>query len=178
MANNGLLKALGKKPTKKISEGFEDFDIKSKGGSVNLFELFKDIWSDEKWSKYNLNHKKYVYFMFNRYMSINYPKHAALLSRYGLNGGYVVEFWKRVFKKQFKSMPNWIYTKTKNTSIFNKESEKLKLIDNFSPMVLKHFYQINNCSYKELNEAKRRFPDKVYQELKEIDDMILTYNKK
>lgn len=147
-------------------------DVKEKKKSTDLFVMMNNFFKDNEWKKYSLYEKSRNFFMINRYMSINYPIQSAIFSRNGIVGGHVVEFWRNVFIKQFKSMPNWIYTKTK------KKSKEDKIIDfsKFGDDVIEYFYNINKCSYKELNEAKKLYPEQLFEELTKIENMMKSYS--
>ena len=83
----------------------------------------------------------------------------------------MISFWRRLMKKQTKSVPSWIYTKTKGM----KKETGLKF--NFDSSVYEYFLKLNKCSMKEVDYVKRLFPEELYAELKSIDEMINSYEK-
>ena len=61
-----------------------------KAKADNAYDMFKNFWNDSIWDKYNRNQKKNAFFMINRIMSIKFPEEAALMCRYGIDGGNFV----------------------------------------------------------------------------------------
>lgn len=137
---------------------------------TDLFSMMNNFFKQKDWNEYSQVDKTRNSFMINRFMSINFPIPSAMLSHSKVPGHVLVEFWKRIISKNHKSLPNWIYTKTKNT----REKDPL---DVFSEEVEDYFFQINNCSYKELTEYRRKFPDKLLKEFQRIDEMLKSYKK-
>ena len=135
------------------------------------FDMFKNFWVDSEWNKYNKNQKSNSFFMINRIMSIKLPEEAAMMSRYGIDGGNMVEFWRRLMKKQTKSAPSWLYTKTKGM----KKADELKF--DFDDEVYEYFFELNKCSKKDMLYAKKTNPSELYSELKEIKKMMESYKK-
>jgi len=138
----------------------------------DIFSMINNFFKPKEWSEYTNYDKSKSYFMINRYLSIKYPIQAAMLSWNNIKGDKVVEFWRRVVSRNFKTLPDWFFTKTKNVSTKEKD-----IFVEFDGEVIDLFYKMNECSYKELDELKKRFPNETYEELKKIDKMSNSYQK-
>lgn len=164
-----LKKLIGLKETKEL----EDELISNK--SDDVFAMMGNFWNIDKWNSYSLYEKTKNFFMVNRFMAINFPIQSAMMSRNGIVGGHIVEFWKRIFNKQFKGLPGWIYTRTQN----NKKVVNTKYdFNKFDSETIDYFYSINNCSYKEFDECKSKFPKELFEELEDIQRRIKSYTNK
>lgn len=83
---------------------------------IGLFELIKVMFtSPAKYADLNDIDKERNSWMCNRLMSINFPLQAHLLSKTGIKGIHLVDFWQKIASQQRRT-PGWIYTKTKNNT--------------------------------------------------------------
>jgi hypothetical protein len=153
----------------------EDTEIKEiKKKSTDLFSMIGNFFKPSEWKQYRQYEKSMNFFMINRFMSINFPIQAAIMSRTGINGGYLVEFWKDVISSKFKTTPTWMYVRTKKVKDAKPKSDNN--IDEFSVEVIETFKYINKCGDKEFNELKKRCPDRLFEELNKIHTMTKTYS--
>lgn len=81
---------------------------------IQLFDLIKVMFTNPgKYEKLGNIDKERNSFMINRVFSIQYPMQSHMLSRMGIKGIHIVDFWQRIARRN-RRVPQWIYTKTKN----------------------------------------------------------------
>lgn len=108
--------------------------------------------------------------MINRFFSIKYPTNAQLFNINGINGANVVESWSMVASR-FKSVPGWIYTKTKKAPSNKK--------DTYIPdeRAVRIFMEKNEIGAREFSELKTFAKEQLYQDLQKIEKQIDVYSK-
>ena len=83
---------------------------------TKLFDFVKIMFTrPSDYKKIKHVNKKRHHFMINRFFSIKYPMNAQAFNINGIDSGNVVECWSLVASR-FKSVPGWIYTKTKRAA--------------------------------------------------------------
>lgn len=138
---------------------------------TKLFDFVKIMFTKrkefEKIKKYN---KKRHHFMINRFFSIKFPSNANYFNHNGINGAYVVESWGLVAMR-FKTIPGWWYTKTKKA--------KSKVKDKYTPSerAIKIYIEKNEIGNREFNDLKLFAKEKLYSDLKKIEEQIDVYPK-
>lgn len=108
--------------------------------------------------------------MINRFFAIKYPANAELFNINGINGANVVESWSMVASR-FKSVPGWIYTKTKRSV----KNEKDKYIP--SDIAVKLFMEKNEIGSREFQELKTFAKDELFSDLQKIEKQIDVYSR-
>lgn len=138
---------------------------------TKLFDFVKIMFTRPDLYKKIKNHnKKRHHFMINRFFSIKYPANAHLFNLNGINGTNVVESWS-IVASRFKSVPGWIYTKTKKAE----KNEK----DTYIPdeRAVRIFMEKNEIGSREFSELKTFAKDQLYQDLQKIEKQIDVYSK-
>ena len=91
---------------------------------TKLFDFVKIMFTKPNQYKNVKNfNKKRHHFMINRFFAIKYPSNAQLFNVNGINGNAVIDSWHMV-SSRFRSVPGWIYTKTKKAAPKPKKSKK------------------------------------------------------
>lgn len=130
------------------------------------FDLIKLFYNKSEYNKLSNYDKAKHYFIINRMMGVQFPAFAAFLSINKISPSGVVDFWNFYLPTKFKYYPNWLYIKTKRA----KEAKQIKSSEYHpSKEVLNYYSKLHQCSMKEIDESLRRFPDKMKDELKNLE---------
>lgn len=136
----------------------------------NLFDYIKFFFNNHsEYHTLNSSHKAKHHFMLNRFMSIKYPIVANKLNKIGINGASVADSWHLV-ARQYKKIPNWVYTKT-NKSDKNKPNPKL------DTNLLKEYANLNKLSSLDIANLEAFYYDDLKKELKTLEIQINTSKK-
>lgn len=128
---------------------------------------FIDSMFNKDYDEQSNHTKNKHFFIINRFMSINWPIQAAYLNRYKINQVAVVDFWKRTLNKISNQPPAWMYTKTKKNTDTKKGKEYIP-----SKEAVELYCKTYECTSKEINELKKRFPSELNEELQKFDSLI------
>lgn len=138
---------------------------------TKLFDFIKIMFTKKsEYAKIKQVNKKRHHFMINRFFSIKYPSNAQMFNVNGIDGANVVESWSMVASR-FKSVPSWIYTKTKKSE----KNEKEKYTPD--PVVVQLYMEKNEIGKREFEEVKMFAKDQLYSELQKIEKQIDVYSK-
>ena len=146
-----------------------DAEIKEQKESFDFFALIKSFYDDKEYAKFTKNEKNKMVFMVNRRMAIRHPVESAYLSRMGISGYAVVDFWKDAITAQYKTYPGWLYTKT--NTIKNKDEEKFS---KFKTETIDVYLKRNNIELKTLNELFKRYPSELIEDLNKLEKQLTT----
>ena len=135
--------------------------------SDNLFDFINLIFIPYEYNKLSNYQKAKHGFMVNRFMSIQYPMQAAMLSVNKINTAEVIDFWAKTLRKSYNKTPYWMYIKTKKA-----REEKKKTMFVPEDITIKNYCKMYNCSTKEIKEAKQFWPDEMEQELKKLEKIL------
>ena len=136
---------------------------------TKLFDFVKIMFTKPAdYKKIKQHTKKRHHFMINRFFAIKYPNNAQMFNINGIEGANVVDSWSMVASR-FKSVPTWFYTKTK-------KADKPEL-DKYIPKeeAVEIFMTKNEIGRREFNELKLFAKDKLYADLKRIEEQINVY---
>lgn len=113
--------------------------------------------------------KAQMCFLLTRFMSITLPVFSARLTRVGVNGVSVVNFWQSLLSKQYKSTPKSWYVKTKRA-----KEETNKKQNKYTPTkeVVDIYCRMNDVDHTTFLETEKRYRDELHEELKEIERNI------
>lgn len=137
---------------------------------TKLFDFVKIMFTKKDlYSNIKQHSKKRHHFMVNRFFSIKYPANAQMFNVNGIDGASVVDSWSMVANR-FKSVPGWIYTKTKKA----KSAPKDKYIPSQTAIDL--FLDKNEIGMREFNELKQFYKDDLYRDLQSIEKQINVYD--
>lgn len=128
--------------------------------AVKLFDLIDSMWDDGKWEKISESDKKSHYFMIQRFMSIMYIDETSHMNLQQINYARVVDFWREVMKRRYKSKPQFLFTKTKK---LEKEKEKKIAVDE---TVISFYMKHNELDRRDFDMLFKMFPDALNDELK------------
>ena len=133
---------------------------------VPLFEYIGILFTSEpKWKELNNSDKTRNFFMMNRFMSINFPVQANVLSHYKIDAVSVSDYWHRSMRMKFKGVPKWIYAKTKKKE---KEAKEIVLSDEF----LKWHCNKEEISIAEHEQKKKFFGESYIKELLQLEKIL------
>lgn len=134
----------------------------------NPFTLLDSFWNEKEYETYSNYERNKNYYILQRRFAINFPEFACVLSRVGINGGEVVNFWKRFITMQLSEPPDWTHwLKTKAGSSKESTTKTYKP----SEELVKQYCELNGCSRKTYDEAMRMFPDELQDELKSLEKL-------
>lgn len=137
---------------------------------TKLFDFMKIMFTKPaEYQKLKYLTKKRHHFMINRFFAIKYPTNAQLFNINGIGGGWVVDCWALVAAR-FKSVPGWIYTKTKSAP-----AAKDKYVPD--PFAVQLYLEKNEIGMRELEELKKFAPEALYSDLQNIERQVGVYNK-
>lgn len=128
--------------------------------AVKLFDLIDSMWDDGKWEKISESDKRTHYFMIQRFMSIVYIDETSRMNLEQINYARVVDFWREVMKRRYKSKPQFLFTKTKK---LEKEKEKKIAVDE---TVISFYMKHNELDRRDFDMLFKMFPDALNDELK------------
>lgn len=128
--------------------------------AVKLFDLIDSMWDDTKWEKISESDKRTHYFMIQRFMSIMYIDETSRMNLEQINYARVVDFWREVMKRRYKSKPQFLFTKTKK---LEKEKEKKIAVDE---SVISFYMKHNELDRRDFDMLFKMFPDALNDELK------------
>ena len=128
--------------------------------AVKLFDLIDSMWDDGKWEKISESDKRTHYFMIQRFMSIMYIDETSRMNLEQINYARVVDFWREVMKRRYKSKPQFLFTKTKK---LEKEKEKKIAVDE---QVISFYMKHNELDRRDFDMLFKMFPDALNDELK------------
>lgn len=128
--------------------------------AIKLFDLIDSMWDDAKWEKISESDKRTHYFMIQRFMSIMYIDETSRMNLEQINYARVVDFWREVMKRRYKSKPQFLFTKTKK---LEKEKEKKIAVDQ---AVIDFYMKHNELDRRDFDMLFKMFPDALNDELK------------
>lgn len=128
--------------------------------AIKLFDLIDSMWDDGKWEKISESDKRTHYFMIQRFMSIMYIDETSRMNLEQINYARVVDFWREVMKRRYKSKPQFLFTKTKK---LEKEKEKKIAVDE---EVISFYMKHNELDKRDFDMLFKMFPDALNDELK------------
>lgn len=128
--------------------------------AVKLFDLIDSMWDDAKWEKITESDKRTHYFMIQRFMSIMYIDETSRMNLEQINYARVVDFWREIMKRRYKSKPQFLFTKTKK---LEKEKEKKIAVDE---QVISFYMKHNELDRRDFDMLFKIFPDALNDELK------------
>jgi hypothetical protein len=123
--------------------------------------------ADEKqWKDLTTVDKNRNFFMMNRFLSIKYPVQVAYLSHIKINAPAVADYWHGNLTKLYKSVPSWMYAKTKK-----KEKEEKKR-EGLSDAMIKWYCQREEISRKEFEYTSQVFGEEFLEELRATEKVL------
>lgn len=138
---------------------------------TKLFDFVKIMFTKpELYKKIKQSNKKRHHFMINRFFAIKYPQNAQFFNVNNISGANVVECWSMVASR-FKSVPGWIYTKTKKSETDKKDTY------NPEPFTVQLYMEKNEIGIREFNELKTFAKEQLYEDLQKIERQIDVYSK-
>lgn len=136
---------------------------------TKLFDFIKIMFTrPSDFAALKKHSKKRHHFMVNRFFAIKFPTNANAFNFNGIDGSAVVESWGLVASR-FKSVPAWIYTKTKKNTKTNKKEADL------DPVALEFYMHKNEIGAREIQEMLRFCPDLLLADLEKIKKQIDVY---
>lgn len=138
---------------------------------TKLFDFVKIMFTKHSdFTNIKQVNKKRHHFMINRFFSIKYPANAQVFNVNGISGIGVIESWFLVASR-FKSVPGWIYTKTKASDKVKKDSYVPH------PDAVSLFLEKNEIGKRDFDELMFFAKDKLIEDLKKIEKQIDVYSK-
>lgn len=135
---------------------------------VELFDFVKlsFIATDKQWSELNDSDKSRNFFMMNRFLSIKFPVQVSVLSHMRINAPSTMDYWHMTLSKLFKSVPPWIYAKTKKKAV---EDKKKNLP---SEQMVKWYCQKEEMSRKDYECSVTLFGDEFLEEIRGLEKIL------
>ena len=138
---------------------------------TKLFDFIKILFTKPKiYSTISNRNKKRHQFMINRFFAIKYPVNANLFNINGINGTAVIDSWSMVASR-FRSVPGWIYTKTKKAKkISNKKNEYIP-----KDATISLFMEKNEIGKREFVELEKFAKIELYEALEKLEESMEMY---
>ena len=138
---------------------------------TKLFDFVKIIFTNPKrYREVSNRNKRRHHFMINRFFSIKYPVNANLFNFNGINGLSVIDSWQLVANR-FKSVPGWIYTRTKKKKkVATKKSEYIPKEE-----TIKKFIHNHEIGMREFGELESFCKEELYISLKKLENSMTMY---
>jgi hypothetical protein len=138
---------------------------------TKLFDFIKLIFTKHDQYRSVKNHnKKRHQFMINRFFAIKFPANANALNLNGINPVAVVDGWAAVASR-FRSVPGWIYTKTKKSTKAAKSKNEYIPSDE----AIKFFLEKNEIGKREFKELELFAKEELHAQLKSIESAMKVY---
>jgi hypothetical protein len=138
---------------------------------TKLFDFIKILFTKPKvYNTISNRNKKRHQFMINRFFAIKYPANANLFNINGINGAAVIDSWSMVASR-FRSVPGWIYTKTKKAKkIAKKKNEYIP-----KDATISLFMHKNEIGKREFAELEQFAKLELYDTLKKLEESMEMY---
>jgi hypothetical protein len=135
---------------------------------IQLFDYTKLIFTadEKKWKEVTDLDKSRNFFMCNRFLSIKYPVQVAVLSHLKINAPATADYWHSNLTKLYKSVPTWIYAKTKK-----KEKEE-KRREGLSEEMIRWYCQREEMSRKDFELTCKVFGEEFLEELRSMEKVL------
>jgi hypothetical protein len=135
---------------------------------VELFDFVKLTFTadDKKWSELNTADKSRNFFMMNRFLSIKFPLQVSVLSHMRINAPATMDYWHMTLQKLFKTVPPWIYAKTKKKAA---EDKKKNLP---SEQMVRWYCQHEEISRKDYDDSIRMFGEEFLGEVRDLEKLL------
>jgi hypothetical protein len=152
---------------RRVKKEKETTDKKTKAPAKKsaLTKVLDAIWNEKEWDKLTNIDKQGASFMLNRFMSIQFPIHAALINRTGVHSPDIVNFWKHILTKQYRSKPNWMFTKVNKNFNVNLGLN----INSIDAGTLTKYYSFYKCGSIDLLDQYDDDPEMVLERFKIIE---------
>lgn len=145
---------------------------KTKDNKPNLFTIFGALFNNRDYiNSLTPETLKQNCFMINRRVAIKYPLQAQVMNNSKINPVDVVKFWNDFLYTGAKP-PGWVYTAGANKSTASKFEK-----DKITPSLIKFYCNLKNISQKDLAPAIRFFPEEIYEEIKDLEQLYKGNNK-
>jgi hypothetical protein len=135
---------------------------------MELFDFIKVIFTNPlEYSSTTAGEKRKHYFMCQRRFAIQFPMQANALQHLKINQSAVIDFWQTFLRRQYKSVPGWMYTKgVKKTQ----EIKEKKLT--VSNELIKEYCKYFKLDPKTVKDALEYYPNDMIKELKEFETIL------
>jgi hypothetical protein len=135
---------------------------------MELFKFIKIVVTNPvEYSSISKGEKKKYSFLSNRRFAIQFPLQANALQHIKINSAAVMDFWNIFLSKQYKYLPNWIYTKG-----IKKVQETKEKKTNISKELIDEYCKIYKLDKKSVLDALYFFPEEMSKELKQYENII------
>lgn len=109
-------------------------------------------------------------FMLNRFLSIAFPTQINVMQLMKINTINVIDYWHRFLTIKYTKTPPWVYTKTKKNKDIIQEDATKKWMPNQETR--NEYIKMYNLSYREYDDAMKLFPDKMIEDLKNLEQTL------
>jgi hypothetical protein len=135
---------------------------------IALFDYTKLLFTanDKQWKEVTSMDKSRNFFMANRFLSIKYPVQVAVLSHMKINASAVEDYWHKNLGKLYKSVPSWMYAKTK------KKEKEAKKREGLSEEMIKWYCQQEEIGRKEFDYNVSIFGEEFTNELSQLEKTL------
>lgn len=135
---------------------------------IDLFPFVKLMFtaSEKQWGELNDADKSRNFFMMNRFLSIKYPLQVGVLSHMRINAPSTMNYWHLTLLKLYKTVPSWIYTKTKKKAV---EDKKKNLP---SEQMVKWYCQKEEMSRRDYENSIKLFGEEFLEEVRSLEKIL------
>jgi hypothetical protein len=136
---------------------------------IQLFDYIALVFSkkEKEWKALRTIDKTRNFFMLNRFMSIQYPVQANMLSHLKINPEAVTDYyWHLEMSDKYNSTPKWVYAKT------IKKTDKAKKLDLPSEEMIKWYCEKNEMSRKDFHESVDVLKEDFLGEIRSLEKIL------
>jgi len=135
---------------------------------VPLFDYIKLLFTanEKQWKEVTDIDKSRNFYMTNRFLSIKYPVPVAVLSYIKINAAATADYWHHNLRTLYKSVPPWIYAKTKKKAIEEKRKNGL------SEEMIKWYCQKEEIGRKDFDYTVKTFGDSFVNEIADLEKIL------
>lgn len=121
----------------------------------DLYKVSKAMFNNRReWKNITDDEKEYCFFIFNRYLTKEYPEKALLLNDKNIDKAMAMDIWYKFFETN--KLPKYFWSK----STFTKEKSV------YTDKEIKTLLEKLNISKEELNILVESYPELIKEELK------------
>jgi len=132
-------------------------------------KLFDFIWivfnSPAQYKKLKAYEKARHFFMFSRFMAIQFPVQANALQHIKINPSEVIDYWQITLTRLYNKVPSWMYIKMKKA----KAAKKKKFVEEET---VKKYCRSYSYNRRQIDTALKFFEVDMEQELQQFEKMI------
>lgn len=131
---------------------------------MQLFEFTKVLFENPtEWFSLTKSEKRKHFYMTSQFMSIAFPLQAHILNHIKINQEASMDFWQKFMRRNYKSVPSWMFIKGKAKRQEEKEKKTI------NQKLVAEYCKAYNMDIKVIQDAMLHFPDEIIAEIKQFE---------